>query len=184
MEYTYFKWYKNRFFLIINTLLGEIKLDNYLIDTIDQNDITKILDIYNSNKTFLENHMGILEVSKDFIVNEIEEMKSVGFSSLVIKNNKGKIVGICDFKIGDEVYLSLLMIDSKLKGKGLGSIIYNQLEKIFKAKNSKGIRIDVVYDYEESALAFWEKQGFVPSEKIELEWNGYKSKAIKMYKTI
>lgn len=159
-------------------------MDNYIINTVDQNDIGKIIDIYNSNKTFLENHVGISKVSKDFIVNEIKEMKNIGFSSLVIKNNEGNIVGICDFKIGDEVYLSLLMIDSNLKGNGLGRIIYNQLEKIFKTKNSKIIRIDVVYDYEENALGFWEKQGFVPSEEIQLEWNGYKSKAIKMYKNI
>lgn len=159
-------------------------MDNYIIDTVDQNDISKIIDIYNSNKTFLENHVGISKVSKDFIVNEIEEMNNIGFSSLVIKNNEGNIVGICDFKIGDEVYLSLLMINAKLKGNGLGRVIYNQLEKLFKTKNSKRIRIDVVYDYEENALGFWEKQGFVSSEEIQLEWNGYKSKAIKMYKNI
>lgn len=64
-------------------------MDNYIVDTLGQNDINKILDIYNSNKIFLEN-----------------------------------------------------------------------------------------------PLIFWEKQGFKPSEKIQLEWNGYKSKAIKMYKTI
>ena len=159
-------------------------MDNYIIDTIDQNDITKILDIYNSNRTFLENHMGISKVSSDFIINEIEEMKNIGFSSLVIKNNEGNIIGICDFKIGDEVYLSLLMINAKLKGNGLGRVIYNQLEKLFKTKNSKRIRIDVVYNYKENVLGFWEKQGFVPSEEIQLEWNGYKSKAIKMYKNI
>lgn len=162
----------------------ELKMDNYIIDMIIENDIAKILDIYNSNKSFLKNHMGITAVSKDFIVDEIEEMKSIGFSSLVIKNNEGNIVGICDFKMEDEVYLSLLMIDAKLKGNGLGSIIYNQLEKIFKSKNASRIRIDVVYDYEENVLGFWEKQGFVPCEKIQLEWNGYKSKAVKMYKTI
>lgn len=33
-------------------------------------------------------------------------------------------------------------------------------------------------------LNFWKKQGFVPNEKIELEWNGYKSNAIKMHKII
>lgn len=159
-------------------------MNNYIIDTISQNDIPTILDIYNSNKTFLENHMGIPKVSKDFIINEIEEIENIGFSSLVIKNNEGHIVGICDFKIGDEVYLSLLMIDAKLKGNGIGKIIYNQLEEIFKAKNSKRIRIDVVYDYEENVLGFWEQQGFISSEKIELEWNGYKSKAFKMYKNI
>lgn len=159
-------------------------MDNYRIKEIEKNDIDKIVDIYNSNKTFLENHLGISTVSKDFIINEIEEMKKIGFTSLAIKNNEDNIVGICDFKIGDEVYLSLLMIDDKLKGKGLGTIIYNHLEKIFKSKNSKKIRIDVVYDYKENVLSFWKKQGFIPNEKVQLEWNGYKSKAIKMYKII
>ena len=83
-----------------------------------------------------------------------------------------------------EVYLSLLMIDFRLKGNGLGKTIYNQLEKMFKSNNVQSIRIDVVYDYEENALEFWKKQGFVPNEKIELEWNGYKSNAIKMHKII
>ena len=55
---------------------------------------------------------------------------------------------------------------------------------MFKSNNVQYIRIDVVYDYEENALEFWKKQGFVPNEKIELEWNGYKSNAIKMHKII
>ena len=76
-------------------------MDNYIFNTIDQNDIDKIVDIYNSNKTFLEHHLGISNISKDFIVNEIEKMINIGFSSLVIKNNEGNIVGICDFKIED-----------------------------------------------------------------------------------
>uniref|UniRef100_UPI003BADB0FE hypothetical protein n=1 Tax=Clostridium tertium TaxID=1559 RepID=UPI003BADB0FE len=64
------------------------------------------------------------------------------------------MVGICDFKIGDEVYLSLLMIDAKLKGNELGRIIYNQLKKLFRTKNSKRIRIALVYDYEKNVLGF------------------------------
>lgn len=167
-----------------NNLEGKVKVDNYIIDKVDKKDINRIVDIYNSNKTFLCSHMGILSVSKEFILNEIEEMKKVGFSSSIIKDNKDEIVGLCDFKISNEVYLSLLMIDDKLKGNGLGKIIYNQLEKIFKSKNAKRIRIDVVYDYKENVLRFWEKQGFISDEKIELEWNGYKSNAIKMYKII
>lgn len=159
-------------------------MDNYIIDKVDPNDINGILDIYNSNKTFLCNHMGTSSVSKEFILNEIEEMKRVGFNSSIIKDNKGEIIGLCDFKISDEVYLSLLMIDYKLKGNGLGKTIYNQLERMFKSKNAKRIRIDVVYDYEENVLEFWRKQGFISNEKIELEWNGYKSNAIKMYKII
>lgn len=88
---------------------------NCKIDMITENDIDIILDIYNSNTSFLENHMGITTVSKKFIVDEIEEMKNIGFNPLVIRNSTGNILGICDFKMADEVYLSLLMIDAKQK---------------------------------------------------------------------
>lgn len=76
------------------------------------------------------------------------------------------------------------MIHSSLKGKGLGKDIYNNLERVFKSNNVKSIRIDVVCDYEENVVEFWKKQGFVSKDKVELEWNGYKSNVIKMYKNI
>ena len=118
-------------------------MSNYKIDTIAEIDIDKILDIYNSNTHFLENHMGITEVSREFITNEIKEMKNIGFNSLVIKDCMSNIIGICDFKISEEVYLSLLMIDANQQGKGLGSIVYNQLEKLFKENHANKVRIDV-----------------------------------------
>ena len=103
-------------------------MDNYIIDEIDLNAINRILDIYNSNKSFLCNHLGVSSVSKEFILNEIEEMKKIGFNSSII--------------------------DYRLKGNGLGKTIYNQLEKMFKSNNVQSIRIDVVYDYEEYNISF------------------------------
>ena len=151
-------------------------------DMATKNDIDKVLEIYNSNSDFLEKHLGASRVSKEFIANEMEEMKKIGFRSFVIKNSEGNTVGICDFKIAEEVYLSLLMIDGKQKRNGLGSRIYSQLEQLFQAEGADRIRIDVVY--EDNVVAFWGKQGFIPCEKIQLEWNGHKSNAIKMVKTI
>ena len=159
-------------------------MNKYTFHKIEETHVDVVVKIYNSNKTFLQKHMGISGVTKDFIVKEIEEMRNHGFDSLIIKNNRGEIVGVCDFKIEDEVYLSLLMIDAKLKGNGIGGRVYNQLEKIFKSKKASSVRIDVVYDYEENVLRFWEKQGFVANEKINLYWNGYKLNAIKMCKSI
>ena len=80
--------------------------------------------------------------------------------------------------------INVITKDNTYQKNVLGKTIYNQLEKMFKSNNVQSIRIDVVYDYEENALEFWKKQGFVPNEKIELEWNGYKSNAIKMHKII
>lgn len=147
-------------------------MNNYKFEMVTNNDISKILEIYNSNTIFLKNHLGISTVSKEFLIHEIEKMKNMGFQSLVIINNKNNVVGVCDFKISEEIYLSLLMIDSKQRRKGLGSKIYNQLEEFFKSYNAKRVRIDVVYDYENNAVAFWEKQGFIKYENLQLEWNG------------
>lgn len=80
-------------------------------DMATKNDIDKVLEIYNSNSDFLEKHLGASRVSKEFIANEMEEMKKIGFRSFVIKNSEGNTVGICDFKIAEEVYLSLLILN-------------------------------------------------------------------------
>ncbi|NFF36900.1 GNAT family N-acetyltransferase, partial [Clostridium botulinum] len=33
-------------------------MDNYIIEKVNQNDVIKIVDIYNSHKNFLNSHMG------------------------------------------------------------------------------------------------------------------------------
>lgn len=157
---------------------------SFKFDVEVKEDIDKILDIYNSNRSFLENHLGVSAVTKEFILNEMKEMKKSGFQSFVIKDNADRIIGICDIKISEESYLSLFMINGKMKRSGLGSDIYNQMEEFLKAEGVKRIRIDVVYDYEDNVVGFWEKNGFMHYEKIQLEWNGYKSKAIRMCKSI
>ena len=62
--------------------------------------------------------------------------------------------------------------------------MYHQLERKFKEEGAKKVLIDVVCDYEDYVVAFWEKQEFVPCGNIQLEWNGYHSKAVKMEKEI
>ena len=159
-------------------------MDHYKIDIMTTEDADKVSDIYNSNTGFLENHLGVTAVSREFVLHEMEEMKNMGFQSFAIKDKAGDTVGICDFKMAEEVYLSLLMIDAKQKGNRTGSRIYHQLEQIFKAKGAKAVRIDVVCDYEDNVIGFWEKQGFISGEKIRLEWNGCQSEAVKMCKSI
>lgn len=154
------------------------------MDLMTAEDAGKVSDIYNSNTSFLENHLGVTTVSKEFILHEMEEMKNIGFQSFVIRNNACGIVGICDLKMAEEAYLSLLMIDGKHKRRGTGGGIYRQLEQMFQEKGVRTVRIDVVDGYEDNAVGFWEKQGFTPCEKIQLEWNGCQSEAVKMCKSI
>ncbi|MGL5415016.1 MAG: GNAT family N-acetyltransferase [Clostridium sp.] len=148
-------------------------MNNYTFEAITKNDINDLVEIYNSNIDFLEKHLGVKSISKEFIIDEIKEMQSVGFESKVIKDNKGNVIGLCDFKLDEECYLSLLMIKAKEKRSGLGTVIYSQLEQSLKLEGVKRIRIDVVWDYKENVIDFWKKQGFEECGKIELEWNRY-----------
>lgn len=119
-----------------------------------------------------------VEVSESFILNEIYEMKNVGFTSVIITNNQsGSVVGLCDYRLGDCVYLSLLMINGRLAGRGIGGKIYKYLESEFINQKAGSVRIDVVDDYEGNTIGFWEKQGFISQEKVILEWHGKKSNA-------
>ena len=113
-------------------------MDNYKFDIITRNDIDKILDIYNSNTSFLENHMGISTVSKEFIINEIEEMINIGFNSLVIKNSDDNILGICDFKIEDDVNLiTLFQTKSTNEIKDYMDKHYKDLAKTYNLENPR-----------------------------------------------
>ncbi|HCW54483.1 MAG TPA: GNAT family N-acetyltransferase [Clostridium sp.] len=157
----------------------------YDIEVATVKDVGIITKIYNSNATFLENHLGVSNISEEFICNEVEEMRSVGFETvLIIDNETQEVVGLSDYKIGECVYLSLLMIDGKLKRQGIGTQIYKFLEKEFKNQHSQRIRIDVVDDYEGNAIAFWKKQGFKHGKRVQLEWGQKKSEAVVMIKEL
>lgn len=91
--------------------------EKYILKTATLNDVREITYIYNSNKTFLEHHLGVPMVSNKFILCEIKEMSENGFlSRLIIDKQTEDVVGLCDYKIEDCVYLSLLMLNGKLKG--------------------------------------------------------------------
>lgn len=156
-----------------------------LINMATKSNLNVVLDIYNSNVNFLKAHLGISEISKDWLKNEWQEMKSNGFTTaLIIEKSTKEIIGFCDFKIGETVYLSLLMLENSMKGTGNGMAAYLLLEQYFEKQECRNVRIDVVYSYMGNAMNFWLRQGFSIKENIQLDWCGYKSPAYKMIKII
>lgn len=121
----------------------------------------EVIEIYNSNPDFLQHHLAVKEVQEDFIAEEQEEMKEAGFQTMLVSNRNGHIIGLCDFRVEKETYLSLLMLDGVQR-----------------------IRIDVVSDYEGSPYGFWSKLGFRKVSPIEIEWGGNKLEAIVMKKEV
>ncbi|WMM24731.1 GNAT family N-acetyltransferase [Tissierella sp. MB52-C2] len=155
----------------------------FYIEQLENKDLKEVLEVYNSNGKFLTNHIDKSTVTNEWITEELEYMKDSGFRSCkVIHIATGKIVGIMDFKVDEEIYLSLLMIHNDFQGKGFGKIIYNGFEEYVKSLKRKCIRIDVVINYDNSILKFWKDNGFVKSKDIELNWAGKALPAVTMKK--
>ncbi len=155
------------------------------IDFVNKEDINNIIDIYNSNKDFLMAHMDKEEITKEWIIQEIESMNKIGFKSCkIVEKNSEKMIGVIDFMVGEEAYLSLLMIHNDFKGKGYGMQSFQAFEDYLISMGSKRIRIDVVTEYDSSVLDFWINKGFVKFKDIELNWTGKKLPAVTMTKEL
>lgn len=154
-------------------------------DLIQNKDLNEVVNVYNSNKHFLINHMGKEEITNEWIIQELESMKELGFYSCkIVDKSSKKIIGIMDFKVGEETYLSLLMIHNDYKSKGLGKLIFQTFEKYANSLKSNCIRIDVVTNYDNFVLDFWIKSGFTKSKNVELNWNGKILPAVTMQKDL
>lgn len=162
-----------------------IKTKDFQVDLIDEEDIDAIVEIYNSNRLFLMSHMDKESVTNKWLFEELEDMKAVKFNSYkVLDVATKKIIGFADFKIEDEVYLSLFMLHSDYKKKGLGTLIYKELEEYFISRKCREIRIDVVTNYSTSVMDFWERNGFKSYEEVQLNWTGKELPAVIMKKNL
>lgn len=159
--------------------------DDFSIDLVEDRDLNAIVDVYNSNKKFLVNHMETDKVTYEWVLEEYESMKKAGFCSCkVLEKSSGKIIGFIDFKTGEETYLSLLMIHHAYKHKGFGKSVYGALEEYVKSLKSRCMRIDVVTHYDDTVLDFWVRNGFKKCKDIALNWTGKILPAVMMKKNL
>lgn len=160
-------------------------MEKFYIRELNPNDYKRVAEIYNSNREFLLNHLGVESVDEAFVSDEAVTMKKVGFHSCVIVNEETQAVqGVLDYKPDDEVYLSLMMLAAESQGKGIGKMIYSLFEAQMSRENRASVRIDVVNDYPGNLVPYWKKLGFVEKERISLEWGNKQSKAVVMRKSL
>ncbi len=156
----------------------------FVFEKIEEEDLDRIVEIYNSNEKFLTNHIGLSKIDKDWVENELLETKRAGFiSHKIIDLESSSLIGFIDFKIGNEIYLSLLMLGREYSGRGIGRVVYKLFEKNI-CTNSNTIRIDVVSDYNNYILKFWEKLGFAYDDNIKIKWNNKVLDALLMRKEL
>jgi len=145
--------------------------------------LEKIAEIYNSNPAFLQKHLGECKVCTKWCANEAKEMLNSDFKRYEITDGKD-IVGFLDYCSGAEAYLSLVIIHNDFKRKGIGQKTLQMFEEQIKNEGGQTIRIDVVTDYEDNPLKFWQKNGYTTQGEVELSWDDRKFSAIKMVKQI
>lgn len=162
-----------------------ISNNDFYIELSSDNDADEIAGVYNSNKHFLINHIDRESVTNKWVKDELKSMKDVGFYSCkIVEASSGKIIGIADFKIDVETYLSLLMIHGSYKAIGLGRRVFNEIEGFSLSHKSKSMRIDVVVNYDSNVLDFWAKNGFFKFQDIALNWTGKLLPAVVMRKVL
>ncbi|MDF2485866.1 MAG: GCN5-related N-acetyltransferase [Herbinix sp.] len=155
----------------------------FYIDLIENNDLVKIVEVYNSNKHFLAGHMDKEKITNEWMIKELQSMKEAGFYSCkIVEKCSEKLIGVLEFKQDIETYLSLIMIHNNYKSKGIGKTIFDAFEEYLVLSNCKCIRIDVVTNYDSSVLEFWTKNKFLKINDIELNWTGKLLPAVIMKK--
>lgn len=155
------------------------------LEAITADDCPRITEIYNSNPDFLKYHLAVNAVTNEWVRQEQEEVRRASFCSAKLIDRKAKrTIGFFDYRLGDEAYLSLFMLDDPHKGSGLGIAGYRLIEGYFAARGCRTVRIDVVYGYPTNTMGFWEYCGFVRQEVVQLEWHGKQTGAFKMVKAL
>lgn len=162
-----------------------IQTKQFFVDNITNSDYDEIVTLYNSNIEFLEKHLSLSHISRNWLETEIESMKEMDFITYkIVDCITGKILGVFDFKSDIQAYLSILIIHKDYKGKGIGSLFLEEFFTYLKSKGTESIRIDVVTEYNQKVINFWEKHGFKINKEIKLEWNNNILPAITMIKSI
>jgi ribosomal protein S18 acetylase RimI-like enzyme len=160
-----------------------IHTDQFIVDTISIEDYENIVDLYNTNTEFLEKHLGLTEISREWLESELESMKEIDFVTYkIVDRNSGKLLGIFDFKSDTNAYLSILILHKDCKGKGVGSHFIETLFTYLKSIDTISIHIDVVTGYNPAVMNFWNRHGFQIVEEIELNWNDNILPAVTMKK--
>lgn len=149
-----------------------------------EQDTALIVEIYNSNPTFLTAHLGRTSVDAAFLLQDHADAKSAGFLCCVLEADDGRIAGVMDYRPDRTAYLSLLMLDKAHQGQGLGAACCRLFEERMRNEGCEAVRIDVVGGYEGCALGFWQAQGYLPKGETDLKWGAKRSRASMLIKRL
>lgn len=144
--------YESKYLEDVKDLL--VELEEYIL-TIDKDKLDQIHPDYREKMAKLD-------------LEDVDNYNGKCF--LAIENDKaiGLIMGTIptydeydylDYKCPKRGEVTELIISSKVRSKGIGSMLMNKMEEYFKSVGCEYIIIDV-FAYNEKAIKFYEKQGY------------------------
>ena len=146
--------YENKYLEEVRDLL--VELEEYII-SIDEDHLDRIHPEYREKMALVD----------------LEKVKNDnGKCYLAIDNNKiiGLIMGIIppydkydylDYKCPKRGIITELIVNSKIRSKGVGQLLMNKMEEYFKSVGCEYVLVDV-FGYNDLALKFYFKQGYHP----------------------
>ena len=124
---------------------------------------------FNARKDiFKEKSINLIEIE---LKNRFEDNENI----LVAEDNEN-IVGILIYKIKEvEEHINLkdrkilwideLVVDEKIRGKGIGKRLFNKASKIAKSQNCDAVELNC-WNFNENAIRFYEKCGMIIQRRI------------------
>jgi ribosomal protein S18 acetylase RimI-like enzyme len=137
-------------------------------------DCTRMMELIKELAVY-ENAPGEVTVNFDHFVNSGFGEKPVWWAfvaELLLPSGKKEVVGFAMWYIrystwkGQRLYLEDLIVTEKMRGKGIGKLLFDQLLEECKAKNYSGMMWQVL-DWNEPAINFYKKY---PNVKFDGEW--------------
>ena len=119
----------------------------------------------------LVHELALYEKLPDEVTIEFNHFVESGFSEkpiwwAIVAENEDKIIGFSLYYIrfstwkGQRMYLEDLLVTEKMRGKGIGKLLFDELIKEAKEKSLSGIAWQVL-DWNEPAINFYKKLGDV-----------------------
>ncbi|WP_312699011.1 GNAT family N-acetyltransferase [Sedimentibacter sp.] len=117
----------------------------------------KFIDINEDNREQVNNFLMEYWYSTDMVLRgAIVDMTKI--SGIIVYDDKDKIIGLLTYIITDGV-CELISLDSIEEGKGIGTLLIEQLIQIAKVHNCRKIILITTND-NVSAIRFYQKKGF------------------------
>lgn len=97
--------------------------------------------------------------------------------------DKGSVIGFIFVRIGKKsAYVGSLFVSVSHMGKGVGTKLYKEAEKILKSKGIRKIRLNSTIS--PNTLRFYEEMGFKNMGKTTVKLRGVRASVVKMEKTL